>query len=516
MKHLLTCLLLTFFFPNIKAQTCDANFGIIIFSPTGTGVRFSNNSSASMGGTIEDFWDFGDGINVSSAYSPTNYFPNNGIYLVMHSIVEKVNNQVVCTDSIYKTFFLRSTNQIYSQIKYEIKRDPIDSSKLTIVDSSEINFLLHPGIHSVLEMDFGGGSVPFSGKGYSTGNQYAFYKNGDSISTHLTNGVYYPCFRVYLISPNKDTIFRHRSCDSIPFIMNYSGTFCQTNFNSQSNTANGLSVDFKNNSQVFGSKKITQSYSWDFGDGNTSTDKDPTHTYLNDGTYSVCLTHEVKDSLTQSVLCTTTECENINVNFSCKAQFYIDTLASVSGVLNIWNSVVNHFPPTSYDIKYEWDFGDGNSSTQAYPTHIYAAAGKYLLCLKTRIIDLNSNDTCFAIFCDSVGMDSLGNLLYKTFSGGFMLNVQNPNIGLTEKSLERPSIYPNPANNFINISFKGMDKSQINYSLLDIRGAQVLIGESAPNNGLISIGTSTLPDGFYILTVSRKGQSYNQKLFISH
>ena len=78
------------------------------------------------------------------------------------------------------------------------------------------------------------------------------------------------------------------------------------------------------------------------------------------------------------------------------------------------------------------------------------------------------------------------------------------------------TFYPNPANNFINISFKGMDKSQINYSLLDIRGAQVLIGESAPNNGLISIGTSTLPDGFYILTVSRKGQSYNQKLFISH
>ncbi len=32
-----------------------------------------------------------------------------------------------------------------------------------------------------------------------------------------------------------------------------------------------------------------ESYSWDFGDGNTSTDKDPTHTYVNGGTYTVKL-----------------------------------------------------------------------------------------------------------------------------------------------------------------------------------------------------------------------------------
>ena len=45
-----------------------------------------------------------------------------------------------------------------------------------------------------------------------------------------------------------------------------------------------LNVNFSNNSQN------TTTYFWDFGDGNTSTDFAPTHTYLENGTYVVVLT----------------------------------------------------------------------------------------------------------------------------------------------------------------------------------------------------------------------------------
>jgi PKD repeat protein len=45
-----------------------------------------------------------------------------------------------------------------------------------------------------------------------------------------------------------------------------------------------LTIEFNNNSQN------AISYEWDFDDGNTSTDFEPTHTYINEGVYNVCLT----------------------------------------------------------------------------------------------------------------------------------------------------------------------------------------------------------------------------------
>ena len=45
-----------------------------------------------------------------------------------------------------------------------------------------------------------------------------------------------------------------------------------------------MDVDF------FNTSNNANSYEWDFGDGNTSTDFNPTHTYANNGTYNVCLT----------------------------------------------------------------------------------------------------------------------------------------------------------------------------------------------------------------------------------
>ncbi len=49
------------------------------------------------------------------------------------------------------------------------------------------------------------------------------------------------------------------------------------------------------------------SYSWDFGDGNTSDETSPTYTYAEDGTYTVCLT--VTNSSGSS-----TECEEITIS----------------------------------------------------------------------------------------------------------------------------------------------------------------------------------------------------------
>ncbi len=66
-------------------------------------------------------------------------------------------------------------------------------------------------------------------------------------------------------------------------------------------TSNELTATFTNNDEN------AVSYAWDFGDGNTSTSENPTHTYATDGTYNVCLT------LTNTCSETETVCANVTV-----------------------------------------------------------------------------------------------------------------------------------------------------------------------------------------------------------
>ncbi|MGD1958489.1 MAG: PKD domain-containing protein [Fulvivirga sp.] len=106
---------------------------------------------------------------------------------------------------------------------------------------------------------------------------------------------------------------------------------------------------------------------WDFGDGNTSTDRNPTHTYTSTGTYSVQL-------ITQS----TSGCYDtlVKENFvkveDVKASFNADVSALTCTPLLI------NFENSSIDASdYFWDFGDGSSSTVKNPFHIYSAVGEF-------------------------------------------------------------------------------------------------------------------------------------------
>jgi len=62
-------------------------------------------------------------------------------------------------------------------------------------------------------------------------------------------------------------------------------------------TADGQTVTFKNESSVTG----TVTYLWDFGDGETATDKDPVHIYASKGEYNVKLTVTDEDGGTHPI-----------------------------------------------------------------------------------------------------------------------------------------------------------------------------------------------------------------------
>ena len=74
------------------------------------------------------------------------------------------------------------------------------------------------------------------------------------------------------------------------------------------NAVTGKTVTFTDNS--VGDTTITN-WSWDFGDGNTSTIQNPTHTYANDSTYQVCLT--VSDGCATDNTCTAITISTVSI-----------------------------------------------------------------------------------------------------------------------------------------------------------------------------------------------------------
>lgn len=74
-------------------------------------------------------------------------------------------------------------------------------------------------------------------------------------------------------------------------------------------TTMGMQKTFTNTSSIVGNN--IASYSWDFGDGNTSTQTSPTHTYASQGSYNVCLTATFY--ITKSETCSITTCMNVSV-----------------------------------------------------------------------------------------------------------------------------------------------------------------------------------------------------------
>ncbi len=138
-------------------------------------------------------------------------------------------------------------------------------------------------------------------------------------------------------------------------------------------TINNLTVDFTNESVD------ANRYEWDFGDGNTSTEESPTHTYTKEGEYIVVLTAFRDDGKEDTSSLTLILPDEINTE--ALFSYTINSLFTVD------------FTNKSVDAnKYEWDFGDGNTSTEESPTHTYTKEGEYIVVL-TAFRDDGKEDT---------------------------------------------------------------------------------------------------------------------------
>ena len=109
----------------------------------------------------------------------------------------------------------------------------------------------------------------------------------------------------------------------------------------------------------------TYETTWNFGDGNTSTDNNPTHTYVQTGNYDVSITvidsYGCSNTVTEDNM---VEIGTISPEFNVPEQVCLNTSTS--------------FRSDMFDMQCQWDFGDGTPIQQGHDaTHTYTQTGNY-------------------------------------------------------------------------------------------------------------------------------------------
>jgi PKD repeat protein len=124
---------------------------------------------------------------------------------------------------------------------------------------------------------------------------------------------------------------------------------------------------------------------WDFGDGATSTERSPSHTYAESGTYNVRITVTDNDGATDAAS-NQVRPTAPPANRPPEAEFTVSCTELTCSFTD------RSSDPDGSILSRTWDFGDGATSTEPNPSHTYAAAGSFTVVL-TVTDDDGANDT---------------------------------------------------------------------------------------------------------------------------
>lgn len=290
-------------------------------------VNFNNTSTAGNGTISSYLWDFGDG-NTSVQQVPSHSYSNPGNY----------NISLVAVNS----YGCRSTNYATNYI--------------TVNPSPEAGFNSINAIGCTAPH-----SVSFQNQSTGTGSLTYSWNFGDGNSSTLQNPVHQynsnGIFNVTLITTNatgcKDTLVKNQEVHIGSLHPDFQvNPVCE-----------GVPAQFTNISSP-----ASDSVRWNFGDGTTSQVNNPLKTFVA-GTYQVKMLayfSQCKDSVIKT----------INVAPKPHANFAGNDTVGCMAPLSV------QFTNNSVQaVSYQWDFGDGNTSSLPSPLHVYNSPGFYTVTL---------------------------------------------------------------------------------------------------------------------------------------
>jgi PKD repeat protein len=139
-----------------------------------------------------------------------------------------------------------------------------------------------------------------------------------------------------------------------------------------SNVCNGIKANFIDKTSGI-SGGFSGRYLYYFGDGDSSTDQNPTHVYHKPGTY------KVKQFVYNQNQCFDTLTRFITIYPVPQAGFKNSPICQNRGTVFTDTSRI-----ASGNLTYHWDFGDGDTSVLVNPVHNYKTRGKYFITLTVK------------------------------------------------------------------------------------------------------------------------------------
>ncbi len=432
------------------STTCSFSYSS---DTSSTFVQFFAN--VATGSTVT--WHYGDGT-TGSGIDPHHTYNAPGTYVVC---ITSVYNGVTCE---YCDSVVTGANSVGS-CSFVYSNDPIHP-ELVHFEASGIGAL-----GNTFTWSFGDGT---SGHGVSESHQYS------------SSGTYQVCLTV------TDSITGTILCQTCePVTVTGGPATCIANFISTSLGLTAYFIDLSNLNSA-------TTYHWSFGDGSYSDAHFPHHTYAASGDYNVCLT--VSSGGCQSTTCLLTTVDSVITTTNCQANFAILQINPFEFVVVNLSSGVN--------IHFHWDFGDGETSDTAYPSHYYSTIGTYLLCLT-----VSDFIGCSSTYCDTLSVDSLGNIAHRGLSG-FTINIVSPSTLTGVQEISSPtifSLYPNPVSSELHVSMADELKSTVSYTVYALDGREVATGNFTKKDNVMDV--SGWNSGAYILEMrNAEGFKSHQKI----
>jgi gliding motility-associated-like protein len=293
------------------------------------------NTSATIYPYTTYLWDFGDGT-TSTLKSPTHSYPVAGDYIVKVT----TTNHPGCEDVSAAQTVTVTAGPIAS---FTFNNNPCANNAVTFTNTSA-----NTNGTTTYSWDFGDGGTSTAANPTHT----YIAPNTYNVELTVTNGV---C--------------SHTTLNVITIVDRPASSFTFTN----NNQCAGTVIDFTNTST---NTTGTTTYTWDFGDGNASALESPSHTYATAGSYTVTLI------VSNTVNCKTMSVPTvITVTSSPLATFTFTNNNQCAGALVAFT---NTSGGTTGSSTYDWNFGDGGTSTLPNPTHSYLSGGSYNVTLTVK------------------------------------------------------------------------------------------------------------------------------------